>query len=58
MFFLDNNLDGNIDLRVKSKYASSYTVNLETFARVLFSRNFAYANFVKIKSSQNHSVVY
>ena len=32
------------------------TVNLEIFARVLFYRNFAYAKFVKIKSSQNAKI--
>ena len=31
---------------------SCITVNSEIFARVLFSRNFAYAKFVKIKPSR------
>ena len=37
---------------------SSSTVNSKIFARVLFLRNFAYANFMKIKSSRNHYVFY
>ena len=40
---------------------AEYTVNFEIFARVLFSRNFAYAKFRENKISTNwgnHSVVY
>ena len=33
-----------------------FTVNSEIFTRVLFSRNFAYAKFVKIKSSRNSEI--
>ena len=33
-----------------------YTVNSEIFARVLFSRNFAYAKFREIKSSRNGEI--
>ena len=34
----------------------SITVNLEIFARVLFSRNFAYAKFRENKSSRNGEI--
>ena len=40
----------NITFHVKEIY---FTVNPKIFARVLFSQNFAYAKFVKIKSSRN-----
>ena len=33
------------------------TVDSEIFARVLFSRNFAYAKFREIKSSQNGEII-
>ena len=47
----------------KKNYDIKYhvTVNLEIFARTLFSRNFAYAKFRENKTIakwQNHSVVY
>ena len=32
------------------------TVNLEIFARVLFSQNFAYAKFLENKSSRNGDI--
>ena len=45
----------------KQALALPDTVNSETFARTLFSRNFAYAKFREKKALanwQNHSVVY
>ena len=42
----------NLELR-----SDIYTVNSDIFARVLFSRNFAYISFVKIKSSQNREII-
>ena len=44
-----------------SHVSDQITVNSEIFARVLFSRNFAYAKFREIKTlakKQTHSVVY
>ena len=46
----------NLELR-----SDIYTVNSDIFAKVLFSRNFAYAKFRENKvlaKSRNHSVVY
>ena len=49
-------------LFIISAYSSTlHTVNLEFFARTLFSRNWAYAKFRENKTlakRQNHSVVY
>ena len=44
-----------------SSLIKSFTVNLEIFERVLFSRNFPYAKFSENKTLekwQNHSVIY
>ena len=46
---------------IRSLYFIKNTVNPEIFARVLFSRNFAYAKFGENKilaKWRNHSVVY
>ena len=38
-------------------FFQSVTVNMEIFARDLFSRNFAYAKFHEIESSQNGEII-
>ena len=46
----------NIELSVKSKYVSSYTVNSKIFREGLFSRNSGMPSFVKMKSLQNGEI--
>ena len=58
---VSNRLGNSIDhKRVKYQNLMSWltcTVNLEIFARLLFSQNFAYAKFLKIKSSGNGEII-